>query len=643
MRLLLISPRSPESFWSFRWALDVALPGKRAINPPLGLATLAALCPESWEVTIVDENIESIPIAPRVDMIGIGGMGVQFERQKELLTFYRSRGYFVVAGGSYASLCPEKYELLADTVIAGEAESIWPRFCGDFDAGKPLPLYRETGVVSLLDSPTPRFDLLKIDRYAMVALQFSRGCPFQCDFCDIIVMFGRKPRTKSVAQIGREIDLLRRLGARNLFFVDDNFIGNRPRARELLKFLGDYQRRHGRPCRFGTEASINLAQDPELLELLREANFQWVFIGIESPDEGALREAGKLQNMREDMLVAVRRIYASGLDVFGGFIVGFDHDTIDTFDRQYDFIMRSGIQVAMVGLLTALPRTPLHARLESEGRLLPDCNDSNNTDLGTNFVPKRMSGEAMVAAYRRLYQRLCSDEAIAARIRAKMRYLLPVAEAATGYAPADRLRIICRVTFAVLRSGGVSRLARVARTVVAAGPRRFSLVVSEWIAGLSMQNFVDRHFAEAARSETSAALAHVRSLRKRLSAYVRDGSLGLSFQEMRNALPHVSLELSGPFDRPFFPRAARHVKRLLKGSRSRVTFVIHQIEPDHEVQVRRLLKRLGRYADRISVSVGDGLRATLDLDSSRFHVVSGSSGETVDGLHRLRPAEGTIG
>ena len=360
MRLLLINPRFSESFWSFKWAVDEILPRKRAINPPLGLATLAALCPPDWEVEIVDENIESVPHAPRADIVGVCGMGVQFARQHELLEYYRGRGHLAVAGGSYASLCPERFADVADVVICGEAEYIWKEFCRDVEAGLPRSLYRETGVVSLADSPTPRFDLLKLDKYTTATLQFSRGCPFRCEFCDIIVMFGRKPRWKSVEQVGRELDGLRQRKVHSVFFVDDNLIGNKKAARELLRFLREYQARHRYRFAFGTEASLNLAGDAELLALFREANFTWVFVGIESVDADSLKEARKVQNLQEDILTSVRRIYAAGIDVLAGFIVGFDNDTLGTFDRQRRFIMESGIQAAMVGLLTALPRTPLY-------------------------------------------------------------------------------------------------------------------------------------------------------------------------------------------------------------------------------------------------------------------------------------------
>ena len=213
MRLLLINPKFPESFWSFKWAIDEILPKARATNPPLGLATLAALSPPDWEIDIVDENVETIPLSPEADLIGVCGMGVQFPRQAELLRFYRSRGYRVAAGGSYASLCPERFANLADFVVAGEAERIWPQFCADLASGVPQALYQESDTVALTESPTPRFDLLKLERYTWASLQFSRGCPFRCEFCDIIVMFGRRPRVKSLEQVGRELDALRACGS----------------------------------------------------------------------------------------------------------------------------------------------------------------------------------------------------------------------------------------------------------------------------------------------------------------------------------------------------------------------------------------------------------------------------------------------
>jgi len=276
----------------------------------------------------------------------------------------------------------------------------------------------------LQDSPPPRFDLLKLEKYTTVTLQFSRGCPFRCDFCDIIVMFGRKPRHKSLQQLGRELDELRWRNIRNVFFVDDNLIGHKAVAKTLLHFLRQYQEQYHYHFRFGTQTSLNLAQEPELLQLFRAANFSWVFIGIESPDAATLKATRKVQNTHEDPLTAVRKIYAYGIDVLAGFIVGFDNDTPATFEQQYQFILDSGIQIAMIGLLMALPRTPLYERLQAEGRLLPEMDNTDNTKPGTNFIPKGMRYDVMVDAYKTLYQRLVSDRDIANRIRNKTRYLV---------------------------------------------------------------------------------------------------------------------------------------------------------------------------------------------------------------------------
>jgi radical SAM superfamily enzyme YgiQ (UPF0313 family) len=620
MRLLLVSPRSPESFWSFKWALEKVLPEKRAINPPLGLATVAALCPESWEVEIVDENVQSIPLDPRVDVVGVCGMGVQFRRQRELLALYRNKGYTVVAGGSYASLCPEAYGSLADTVVAGEAEYVWPEFCHDLEVGRPRKLYHEIGVVSLQDSPVPRFDLLKLPNYQTLSLQFSRGCPYRCEFCDIVVMFGRKPRTKALAQIRCELDALRKLSVHNAFFVDDNLIGNKRAAKQLLEFLRDYQREHAYRFHFGTQASLNLAQDDELLALFREAHFAWVFIGIESPDELSLREAKKFQNTGQDILSSVRHVHSYGIEVLGGFIVGFDNDTVETFDRQCQFIMRSGIQAAMIGLLTAAPKTPLAKRLAREGRLIPGANNLDHTRLATNILPKRMGYDEMLAGYRALQCRLLHYRGIAGRIKNKFRYLRsPAAE--LQFPLKEQVRILCRFAFRGLLPGGVARVSQFMRSVPWSRPRIIPLAVQDWIIGLSMRDYFNRHCAQELGTVRQLTRQYVRPIERACRHYVRQGSLEVSLGEAKDSAVNVSILMKGRLDRDFFTRVTHHLEKVLEETASSVTLRIEELHETQRLNLEHLLDRLAQYGDRIHVAVREELRSMIEIDSSIFNLV----------------------
>jgi len=425
----------------------------------------------------------------------------------------------------------------------------------------------------------------------MVSLQFSRGCPFRCEFCDIIVMFGRKPRTKTPEQICRELDVLRAKDVRNVFFVDDNFIGNKPLAKELLKAIAAYQREHDYAFRFGTEASLNLAQDEELMHLLRAANFQWVFIGIESPDEESLKETLKLQNTREDMLTSLRRIYANAIDVFAGFIVGFDHDTVKTFDRQHEFIRESGIQVAMIGLLTALPRTPLYARLAAEGRLRGETSD--NTRLATNVVPKSMTPQQMTSGYQQLYRRLLSDRGIADRIINKLRHLTP-SRIPLGYSLREQLTMVTRLLRRGILPGGVTRWFHFARTVLAAKPQQVATVMSEWISGLSMKRYAEA-FVLATRKVDARVLERTA---RRLRKFVDEVSISIE-------VPNVSLTIRSAVESEALTRAARHVRRILRKTQATITLYL---ESANAAAVEAFLKRIGADGGRVFVAVVDGPR-----------------------------------
>ncbi len=474
------------------WVLDQITRDKKALTTPLGLCTVAALCPANWDIAIIDENIEPIDSEVEADIVGVCGMAVQFLRQKEILSHFRRKGRYVVAGGSYASLCPEEYADLADTVISGEAEYIWPQFCTDFEKGTPKKLYQQAGEVDLTHSPVPCYDLVKTSLYCTVGLQFSRGCPFLCEFCDIIVTFGRKPRTKSLDQVERELDSLRALGISHVFFVDDNFIGHLPHCKMLLAFLAEYQKKHDYRFTFGTEASINMAADRRLLESFREANFQWVFIGIETPNQEALIETKKIQNTREDLLKSIGTIYSFGLDIYAGFIVGFDADDQTIFDRQFRFIVESGIIVSTVGLLTAIPKTPLFRRLQKANRLrsTTQFHRIRNNFAATNLIPLKMTYDEMIDGFLNLQARLSEEKTIYQRISNKFRSLLN--SSTTSNLPPGKIFLYSwRFLIYGLLPGGYKRWYYFLGSLFLAFRHSvgFPIVIMNWIYALSYRQF----------------------------------------------------------------------------------------------------------------------------------------------------------
>jgi radical SAM superfamily enzyme YgiQ (UPF0313 family) len=402
MKIYLIAPKNPQSFWTF----DRILPslGKKCVYPNLALPTVAAITPAPHDVVLCDENVEDIDFETDADIVGITGYVVHKARILDIIARFKQRGKLVVAGGPFASLCPEELRGKADVIFVDEAEYTWPEFLQDHARGAWRAEYVQHEKPSLHDSPLPRFELLKTDRYRTMTIQFARGCPFSCEFCDIIVMYGRKPRTKTIAQVMAEIDAIHRLGLSNVFVVDDNFIGNKKEAKALLKAIAAWQIEREFPIELMTEVTLNVAQDDELLRLMRAANFSTIFIGIESPRASSLQETRKTQNVREDMMTAVHRIQRAGIEVMAGMIVGFDHDDRSIFDEQFEFIQNARIPISMTGLLNAVPRTPLYRRMRDAGRLVAES--VGDQFVFTNIIPEGMTRLELYAGYKDLLQRL---------------------------------------------------------------------------------------------------------------------------------------------------------------------------------------------------------------------------------------------
>ncbi len=402
MKIHLVTPRNPPSFWTY----DDILPTlrKRCIFPNLSMPTVAGLTSSQHEVSLCDENVAEIDFEVEADVVGLTGYIIHKQRMLEIAAEFRRRGRLVVIGGPYASLCPEELRGHCDVLFVGEAEETWPLFLRDFEAGCWKAEYEAEDLPDLSASPTPRFDLLEIDRYHALTIQFARGCPFTCEFCDIIVVYGRRPRAKKVEQVMAEVRECHRLGAQQVFVVDDNFIGNKKLAKELLREMARWGRENGYPIDFNTEVSLNVAQDDELLELLRAAHFTTVFIGIESPRVASLEETKKIQNVRGDLVESVRKVQSYGIQVQAGMIVGFDHDDEAIFEEQLRFIQEARIPVSMTGLLQAMPKTPLYHRVQREGRLLEES--TGDQFVLSNIRPKQMTRRVLYQGYRRLVDQL---------------------------------------------------------------------------------------------------------------------------------------------------------------------------------------------------------------------------------------------
>lgn len=411
MRALLLYPRYPDTFWSFKHALRFVR--RKAAFPPLGLLTVAAMLPESWQKKLVDLNVEDLSADDLAwaEVVLISAMVVQRDSTQEVLERCREMGKKVVAGGPLFTHLPDELPGV-DHVIAGEAEDLLPELLADLAEGKARFLYQASSHPSLKSTPLPQWDLINLKHYRTMSVQFTRGCPFDCDFCDVVALFGRRPRFKTPDQVLEELENLYAHKWRGaVMMVDDNFIGHKRRAKELLARMAVWQKEHGQPFSFFTQASVNLADDPELLRLMAQANFTEVFLGLETPSESSLKECHKYQNQGRDLLAAVSTIQSYGLEVMAGFIVGFDADPPSIFKDQVRFISQAAIPTAMVGMLSLMPGTKLYERMRGQDRLLGLPSGDNAMDVNAlNFIPK-MGAAALVEGYKEVLRRLYEPKA----------------------------------------------------------------------------------------------------------------------------------------------------------------------------------------------------------------------------------------
>jgi radical SAM superfamily enzyme YgiQ (UPF0313 family) len=415
MKILMVYPQNPDTFWSFKHVLRFV--SKRSTFPPLGLLTVAGMLPRDWELKLIDLNVEPLHDADLrwADYVMISAMIVHRDSVNEIVRRCNALNKEIIAGGPLFTTGYEQFPNVQHFVL-GEAEDVMTQLVQDMLAGSIRRIYQAAARPDVTRVPAPRLDLIDLKHYVTMAVQFSRGCPFDCEFCDIIIMNGRVPRTKTPPQLIAELEALRLRGWKDMvFIVDDNFIGDKKRTKALLREMIAWRERVQPGMGFFTEASVNLADDDELCELMGKAGFKKVFVGIETPLPESLQECRKLQNKNRDLIQSIQTLQRAGMEVMGGFIVGFDNDREDIFKRQFDFIQRSGVVTAMVGLLQALPQTKLYQRLMREGRL-ESAATGNNTEAVLNFKTK-LNREFLQAGYRDLMKRLYEPKVYYQRIR----------------------------------------------------------------------------------------------------------------------------------------------------------------------------------------------------------------------------------
>ncbi len=483
MKILLVYPRVAETFWSFKYALKVVR--RKSTFPPLGALTIAAMLPPSWDKRLVDMNVLELKDEDLkwADYVFISAMIAQKDSAASVIKRCKRLGVKTVGGGPLFNCCGDDFPDV-DHLVLGEGEVTLPFLVKDLQAVSPGRCYYPEEHPPLDNTPLPMWDLVDFKNYVSTSIQYSRGCPFNCEFCDIIIMNGRVPRTKSNDQMLAELDALYDRGWRgSVFFVDDNFIGNKKKVKTLLREIIQWQGRRKRQLNFFTQASVDLAEDEELMNLMVEAGFNKVFLGLETPSEDSLRECGKSQNLNRSLMESVRTIQNHGLAVMGGFIIGFDNDPPDIFQAQVRFIQNTGIVTAMVGLLTAIPRTRLYQRLEREGRLLFETSGNNTSvDGSLNFVPK-MNRQLIIDGYQWVMNTLYSPEMYYKRILAFLRDYRPRAK--TGLETNDIFTFVRSLWYLGVmdRKGTRSYYWRLLKEALLHSRRAFSEVVTMLVYG----------------------------------------------------------------------------------------------------------------------------------------------------------------
>ena len=480
MKVLLVYPETPNTFWSFKHALRLV--SRKTAYPPLGLLTVAAMLPREWELRLVDLNVRGLTdeMLRWADYVMVSAMLIQRESVDRIASLCAARGKPVIAGGPLFTTSHEAFPAIPHFVL-GEAEDVIPDLVRDMQAGALRHCYQAPGRPDISRVPPPRWDLIDFGDYHTMAVQFSRGCPYDCEFCDIVVMNGHVPRTKSPEQLVAELEGLRASGwTDGVFVVDDNFIGDKKKAKALLREVVRWRERtRPRMCLL-TEASVNLADDVELCDLMVTAGFRKVFVGIETPSLAGLAECHKVHNTRGDLVDAVRTIQRAGLEVMGGFIVGFDSDPPDIFERQFEFIQRSGVATAMVGLLIALPATRLYRRLMGEGRIEAESG-GDNTGAVLNFRPK-LDREFLLSGYRALMKRLYEPTAYYQRIRVFLDICRPQGQA-IGVTRRDLGALLWTLWLLGVRHSGRLAYWRLLASTLLRRPRQFHTAMELVVLG----------------------------------------------------------------------------------------------------------------------------------------------------------------